>query len=425
MGKKKPRERTPKVRIARPAGRPFQLRYFCPNEQREIRVSVGCRDEHEAQHQKKELEAKLLLGIPAKKRERIRGPHMPWEEFREEYRDCQLVTLREKSAVDAESRLNIAERIIKPRALADMADEAALHRLQSRLLAGAESQYDPPRPRSPHTVKSHMRSVLAALGWGCTQKWLPHRPTVQLIKVGKLKHMKGRPITTEEFERMLDKTPEVVGAEAAPSWKSILWGLWESGLRVDEIMHVSWDIPNTIQPIWQKGRLPVLMIPEDMQKNATEEAIPLLPAFEAILLKTAEVTQSGWAFNPKSLQTKVKRRPRCGRLQSDWVSTVISRIGRAARVVVDPGNPAKEKPPKYASAHDLRRSCAERLLDAGVPAAHVQRVMRHASFETTRRHYAPGNVQKSAQVLREYLGTHGASPERRKPRNSDETRCEA
>ena len=90
-----------------------------------------------------------------------------------------------------------------------------------------------------------------------------------------------------------------------------------------------------------------------------------------------------------------------------------------------PGSPATEKPTKHASSHDLRRSCAERLLDAGVPAAVVQPVMRHESFETTRRHYAPENVQKSAQKLRLYLGTVSQSQEQKQPRNSDENRCEA
>ena len=36
--------------------------YFCPVENREIRISTGTRDEDEAEVQKAELEAKLLLG---------------------------------------------------------------------------------------------------------------------------------------------------------------------------------------------------------------------------------------------------------------------------------------------------------------------------------------------------------------------------
>ena len=39
------------------------------------------------------------------------------------------------------------------------------------------------------------------------------------------KAMKGRPIATEEFERMLDKTESVVGKQAAPSWRYALRGL--------------------------------------------------------------------------------------------------------------------------------------------------------------------------------------------------------
>ncbi len=61
------------------------------------------------------------------------------------------------------------------------------------------------------------------------------------------------------------------------------------------------------------------------------------------------------------------------------------------------------RPTKYASAHDLRRSCGERLRNAGVPPLVICRVMRHSSWETRRRHYAPGDVQEDAQVLRRVL----------------------
>ena len=64
---------------------------------------------------------------------------------------------------------------------------------------------------------------------------------------------------------------------------------------------------------------------------------------------------------------------------------------------------AGDEKAKYASSHDLRRSLAERLYDAGVPEREVSRIPRHASPQITRRHYAPGNVQKSAGVVREAL----------------------
>ena len=50
----------PKVRMACPEGRLIQLRYTCPVEKREIRISTGTKDIEEAERQKAELEARLL-----------------------------------------------------------------------------------------------------------------------------------------------------------------------------------------------------------------------------------------------------------------------------------------------------------------------------------------------------------------------------
>ena len=77
----------------------------------------------------------------------------------------------------------------------------------------------------------------------------------------------------------------------------------------------------------------------------------------------------------------------------------------AANVMVHPGDERTGRPVKYASAHDLRRSCADKMLEAEIPENVVTRVMRHASFETTRRHYAAGDVQRDARKLQSILGT--------------------
>ncbi len=59
---------------------------------------------------------------------------------------------------------------------------------------------------------------------------------------------------------------------------------------------------------------------------------------------------------------------------------------------------------KFASAHDLRRSLAERLREEGVSPLVITRVLRHSSWEVTSRFYAPGEVHREAQELRERLG---------------------
>jgi integrase len=396
--------KAPAVRIARPSGRPFQLRYRCPTENREIRISLGCRDEEVAAQEKSKLEARLLLGLEAKPpKERVTGPEMEWQDFREEFRVLHLNSLRESTAIHAESRLDLAERILKPRTLGESADPNALQQLQAKLLAGDRSRRK--KPRSAHTVRGYMNSVLAALNWAYLQGWLPTPPKLRKLKTSKLKVMKGRPITTEEFQRMLNATEGVVGTVAKDSWKFLLRGLWESALRLDEIMHVSWDRPGTIRPVWKKEQLPVLDIPAALQKNDTEESIPLLPWFESVLMEVAEEGRTGWIFEPHSLQSKVRQKFRHKRPDSEWVGKIIGRIGKAANVIVELANERTGRPIKYASAHDLRRSCGERLREAGVPPLVICRVMRHSSWETTRRHYAPGDLQKDAEVLRDCLSS--------------------
>jgi integrase len=348
----------------------------------------------------------LRLGLEAKPKAKQTGPGMPWSDFREQYTRLQLDTLRDASATHAESRLDIAERILKPRTLGDVASGEALHRLQSALLAGRESRRK--KPRSSFTVRGYMGAVFAALNWAHLQGWIASVPRIRKVKTAKRKSMKGRPITAEEFERMLAKTKAVVGADAAASWKYLLRGLWSSALRLEELMNLSWDNPNSIRPVWRRGRLPLLDIPAAMQKNDTDEEIPLLPWLEAVLLETPEAERTGWVFRPKSLQTRVGRKVRHTRPDAEWVGKVISRIGKKAGVIVEQADERTGRPIKYASAHDLRRSCGERLRDAGVPPLVICRVMRHASWETTRKHYAPGDIQKDAGILRSVLGTGGA-----------------
>jgi hypothetical protein len=102
------------------------------------------------------------------------------------------------------------------------------------------------------------------------------------VKTSKLRASKGRPITAEEFDRLLDKVEGEVGQEARSSWNYLLRGLWTSALGLEEIMKVSWDEPRYIMPVWARGRRPVLRIPASMQRNYTEEEIPLLPWFEEV-----------------------------------------------------------------------------------------------------------------------------------------------
>ena len=51
---------------------------------------------------------------------------------------------------------------------------------------------------------------------------------------------------------------------------------------------------------------------------------------------------------------------------------------------------------KYVSAHDLRRGCAQRLINAGVSAETLKVVMRHHDFATTEKFYGATRAAQSA-----------------------------
>src|SRR5690606_33546145 len=135
------------------------------------------------------------------------------------------------------SRLNIAERIFEgyredhslPEGflVSVMMTLDMLEYLQDRLLAGDECRYD---QRSPNTVNSMMKAVMAFVRFCHAREWIDRVPHLQMLDSDEV--MKGRPITGEEFDRMIAVTPVVVSVEAAPQWEFTLRVLWESGFRI-------------------------------------------------------------------------------------------------------------------------------------------------------------------------------------------------
>lgn len=367
----------PRVRIARPDGRPYQVRYTDPATGKEVRLSVGSRSEADAERLKAQTEAKLLLGVPASKK-RTSGPAMAWGDFREEYSRLKLATLRPNGAKSAEHRLDICERLVKVRTLADMAQPETLSRLKAELLIG----------RSPHSVNSYLMSLVAAINWAYADMgWLPARVSKATVECDDPD--KGRPITSEEFERMLAAT-EHVCRYGADAWRYLLRGLWESGLRVSEVVAVSWDIPGTIQPVFPRRGRPVLLIPGGRQKNRKRQEVAILDSFVALL--DEHETRTGYVFHP------VKRNGRKGRPAHQQVARTIAAIGKWAGVVVNDKG-------KTATAHDLRRSFGQRLADAGVHPRDLQKIMRHASFSTTEAYYLRDDVQDTGDRINAKLGT--------------------
>ncbi|MFM8497375.1 MAG: tyrosine-type recombinase/integrase [Planctomycetia bacterium] len=364
----------------------FQLQWIDPVTGQRKTKSSGVRDTGKARDRKdadakaRELEQLLRRGVAAIPSE------LSWESFRERYEKEHVPSLAKDTAAKVATIANYVEKFIDPRRLADVTGEQ-ISRLAARLREEKKSE---------STIKSYLGQLKAMLRWGVAQKLLPECPPIPTIrrakKSGGTTPMKGRPITGEEFERMLKVTPDVVGPEAAPAWRHYLRGLWVSGLRLRESLELYWDREDKIQPILPKpGKgLPVLRVLAELEKGHSDRLLPIAPEFAVFLLETPESDRTGRVFKlPKEKRRTIEAR-------ADWAGRVISSIGKKAGVIVrtDPADPEKKK---YASAHDLRRAFGTRWAERVMPAV-LQALMRHEAIETTLRYYVGANAERTAET---------------------------
>jgi integrase len=209
----------------------------------------------------------------------------------------------------------------------------------------------------------------------------------RLQRAKKSKVMKGRPITENEFERMLAKVADTVGEDAAPSWKHYLQGLWWSGLRLAESLELWWDNDAKLQMVFV-GKDLMLRIPADLEKGNKDRILPIAPEFADFLLRTPDEERHGRVFKLQPQKVRGER------LTADRVTRLVSKIGVAAGVLVDKGRN------KFATAHDLRRSFGERWAERVMPQV-LMEPMRHESIETTLKYYVGRNAQRTARIVRE------------------------
>jgi integrase len=230
-------------------------------------------------------------------------------------------------------------------------------------------------------VLSHLRP---ALSWAVSMGMLPKVPDMHRPKGAKgHKLMRGRPITAEEFERMLAAVPKI-RKRNAPLWGHYLNGLWLSGLRLEESTILSWDDESPIS-IDLTGRHPRFRIYAEAEKGRKDRLLPMTPDFAEFILATPQEERVGPVFKITGFFTgepvTLKR-----------ISRTISAIGKKAGVVV---NKAEGK---HASAHDLRRSFGTRWASRVKPAT-LQLLMRHKSIETTLRYYVDQDADEVADEL--------------------------
>jgi integrase len=339
-----------------------------------------------------------------------------WVEFRQRYEDEVVPGLAENTAGKVSAAFNAVEEHLGVVMLADL-DAGAISRLTQKLRE-AEWNKDTLAKKAKRagkklergckatarvgvaeaTIKGTLAYLLAALRWSKRLKMLAEVPEVDTPKRAKKSSrttpMKGRPLLVEEHERMLMATPAVVG-EGLPDerMQHLLKGLWWSGLRLGEALNLSWDDDRCLC-VDLSGEFPMLRIRAELEKGNEDRLLPIAPEFVDFLLTTPQAARTGYVFNP--VGSRSGERP-----SLDWVSKVVAKIGKKAGVRVN--SDGRTGKPKFASAHDYRRSFGERWAARVMPPI-LQQLMRHESIDTTLRFYVGQNAKNAATVVWESVG---------------------
>ncbi|HEY3394835.1 MAG TPA: site-specific integrase, partial [Lacipirellulaceae bacterium] len=357
--------------------------------------SAGTRNQKTAQQAAGKWQAELVEG-------RYQKPsRMTWEAFRDHYAANAMTALADSSATTYDATLNVFERLCNPQKLSDVTT-AKITGFATELRAQGLREA---------TVARHLRAMKVVTRWAHGQGLLAAVPKFAMPKRAKgAKVMRGRPITLEEFERMLAVVAAVVENAAAESWKFYLRGLWASGLRLSESLTLRWDDAPGAIVVDFTGRRPMLRIPCEAQKGNRDTLLPITPEFATLLEGVPERERRGRVFKLLGTDGTLLRGDR-------WaVGKLVSAIGEKAGVVVDERQkskggklpPTEETVRKFASAHDLRRAFGQRWAAKVMPTV-LRELMRHESIETTMKYYVGQNAEATADALWATTGSNRSS----------------
>ncbi|MCG2683984.1 MAG: site-specific integrase [Planctomycetales bacterium] len=360
-------------------GRNLMMTYRDPTTGRKVAKSSGTTDRREADRAAAVWQDELNSG-------RYQAPsRLTWAEFRKRYEEEKLAAMPDSTQTAYRVALDHLERTVNPDRLCKVTAPVV-----SRFLAKLRSS-----GLSDATVAKTARHLKAALRWGERQGLLHKAPSIEMPKRQKgAKLMKGRPITEEEFDRLLAAVPNIRKHDA-PDWQRLLNGLWLSGLRLGEAVALDWyEGPFSVD---LGGKHPRFRILGEAQKSGRDEVLPMTPDFARWLLDIIpEGEREGRVFK---LTNRATGKP----FTTTEVCRIVSAIGKRARVVVDKATG------KYATAHDLRRAFCTRWAQK-VTTPVLQRLARHSHIATTIGYYVDLDADEVAGDLWAKYGVDASPP---------------
>lgn len=248
---------------------------------------------------------------------------------------------------------------------------------------------------SPQSVTSYLSRLRTCLRWAKELQLIGDVPSFSgLLSTSKRKrHMRGRPLSEEEFERMLAAAEDLLDARCLVSWRFYLRGLWLSGLRLGESLDLQWtESDEHMHIVGIDRRRPMYRVWEETEKGKRDRLLPLTPDFVELLRTIPKLMREGEVFKLRILSSG--RGKVCRTRSAKTVSKRVSQIGEVAGIIVE----RTTTKVRHATAHDLRRSFGERWSRKVRPVV-LKELMRHESLETTMKYYVGENAVRTADEV--------------------------
>lgn len=318
-----------------------------------------------------------------------------WSDVRDRYLAEVSVHKREKTRLKTVSMFNLLNELLGPKYARTMSDPNVISKFAAKLRQPRVITYKrkpvpgaigkPVKPEKTrtialaiHTIHGHLAELRKVLRWCSKMRLIKELPHIQFPEL--TDGMKGRPITLEEFERIVEAVPNVrkILPQYAKHWAHFLRGMWLSGLRIEEAMQLHWTDERKICVDLISGHHPALRIQAIVDKAKTFRLLPITPDFYQFLMETPPEQRKGFVFNPFTsppgrLNNNCRHRP-----AASHVGRIVTQCGESANVKVNES--------KFASCHDFRRAFGFRWAKLVLP-QFLKELMRHRSIKTTMEYY--------------------------------------
>ena len=227
------------------------------------------------------------------------------------------------------------------------------------------------------SVAAYSARLKAALNWAVTQDLLAAAPRVA---VGEF-DVRGRALSDTEMKAYLTAIPEVRPKDAEACKRFIL-GLALSGLRLNELLNLSWESSSS-RWLDAGGTYPVVRFTVRGQKKRRTSERAISRDFWDLCCEANPDREGTVLLWPNG---------KGGQMSQRRASGILSAIGRHTGIVTDPDTN------KCITAHDLRRTFA-RQMHQQLPLSDVRDMLGHSHSKTTDRYLQGTRSEEIAEKL--------------------------